>query len=359
MLRYQTSLLRFFSNLELKNAGLFSDQVKNELQSFSDVELGDIFFITAFLSTAMEFLKEEHWLQKKQNNLPETFKSFINPIFKSELSTISFLENYFEASSLVESAVVKKKAQLIETLTIDLIKSRTPGEQKSFLVQALSRMAVLFEQEISLNSDKKAQGLQLGLTFYRTFDRLDEVLGLNYDSEVGMTQSSHHEERLYMGGGVNVQSGYSTILTALQNLNLQPGNRIIDLGCGFGRVGFVVGLLRPDVDFKGYEFVKNRVDLAQHSSQRLGLEKHVNFFTCDLSDRNFHIPDAEVYYMYDPFNEDTYKYVLSQLVSVSRQHKITIVTKGNARAPLLEVAKREGWPPPREFDNTNLCLFES
>ncbi|MNU03300.1 hypothetical protein D3C72_2472680 [compost metagenome] len=63
--------------------------------------------------------------------------------------------------------------------------------------------------------------------------------------------------------------------------------------------------------------------------------------------------------MYDPFSEDTYGHVLSQLVEMSRHRKITIATKGNARGWLTETARREGWSEAEEFDSGNLCLFHT
>nr|HPI39860.1 SAM-dependent methyltransferase [Pseudobdellovibrionaceae bacterium] len=125
------------------------------------------------------------------------------------------------------------------------------------------------------------------------------------------------------------------------------------------RLGFVVGLMRPDVDFIGYEFVQHRVDGATAMVKNFSIEKHVHFYTQDLSSREFQIPDAEIYYMYDPFSHETYEYILSQLIKISHRRKIIIATKGNARQPLMEVSARLGWPPPQEYDHGNLCLFSS
>lgn len=360
---HQSALIDFFSYSDFQDAKQFSLLVHNRLQNFSGIELAEVFFHVAFLETAMGFLKEEHWLQTKQKHLPETFKAFIGPILKSELLPVAFLQTFFEGSSLKGSNEVRKKANIIESAVIQIVKSRTDDQQKVFATYSLNLMAKLFQYEIKLGQDKKDLGSHLGISLYRTFDRLDEVLGLNYEPELGMIDEIELDkdstERLYAGGGVGVQSGYSTVLTALRNLDLKSGDRVIDLGSGYGRVGLVMGLLRPDVVCIGYEYVEHRVEMASAISKRLGLENHVQFFTCDLSSPDFKIPDAEVYYLYDPFNDETYSYVLNQLVEISSQHKITIVTKGNARGRLLPIAEKESWPAPREFDNGNLCLFET
>ncbi len=174
-----------------------------------------------------------------------------------------------------------------------------------------------------------------------------------------MKQDLQIKERLYEGAGVGVQSGYSTVLTALENLSLKPGDRFIDLGSGYGRVGLVVGLMHPEVNFVGYEYVPHRVKIAADSTERLSMEKHVHFLTQDLSLKEFQIPEAEIYYMYDPFSEDTYGHVLSQLIELAKHRKVMIVTKGNARGWLMDVVRQEGWGEPQEFDSGNLCLFVS
>lgn len=362
MTPYQMALLNLFSNFDLHNKAQFSQQTRAELDSFTEVELADSYFTVAFLATAMAFLKEEHWLQDQQKELPKTFKAFVEPIFKSELLPISFLQNFFETSSLKESGVVRQKAALIESEILQLVKAKPYAGQKVFLIHALNKMSELFNYEIQLKEHKKSQDKHLGLTFYRTFDRLDEIFNLNYEADngnAGMMEAAENTERVYAGSGVGVQSGYSTVLTALNQLNLKPGDRLVDLGSGYGRVGLVAGLVRDDIYFIGYEFVRHRVDIANQASQNMQLQDRVQFHTCDLSNRSFQIPDAEVYYLYDPFSEETYLYVLSQLVQISRRKKITIVTKGNARGQLLKVAQQEGWPAPREFDDSNLCLFET
>lgn len=348
-------------NLPLHKTGAspFFDKVASELQVFDSVELANIFVDAAFFSNAMTFLTDENWLLKK-NHQPETsFKDFVGPFFAVELSPVLFFQAFLESSSLKEMKSLSEKALCFEKAAITLICSRPPNEQKIFASRALQLMSELFEFENQTQLNRKALGLHVGLSMYRTFDRLDELFKLNYDADHGMKTNIENTERLYEGAGVGVQSGYSTVLTALRYLSPAKGARIIDLGSGYGRVGLVVGLLRPDIDFIGYEYVPHRVDIACSSTETFGLQEHVHFYTQDLSLQAFQIPEADIYYMYDPFSEETYGHVISQLVQMSRHRKITIATKGNAKAWLVETARREGWPEAEEFDSGNLCIFSS
>ncbi|MEK2645716.1 SAM-dependent methyltransferase [Bdellovibrio sp. BCCA] len=349
----QRVLLQYFTvpeNLDLAK----------ELTAFSSSELGEFFVDSAFLGCAANFLKEERWLQNKDRSVKEkSFTEFLRPYFQVELFSLQFLQSFIQESSEKNLKSIITQALRAEQEVISVIKDRPYSEQKIFAKKSLKLMLDLFELENKLQVEKKTQGLHLGLSMYRTFDALDEVFNLNYDIDLGMKTDLQGTERLYEGAGVGVQSGYSTVSLALHHLNLPEGARFIDLGSGYGRVGLVVGLLRPDIDFIGYEYVPHRVEVASTTTENLGMQSHVHFYTQDLSLKSFQIPEAEIYYMYDPFSEETYGHVLSQLIEISHHKKIIIATKGNARKWLLEVARREGWSSPEEFDNGNLCLFHT
>lgn len=339
---------------------ILSCEGNSRLHELSPVDLASLYVDAAFLTSAIQFLGEEHWLRQK--TFPDTdlsFKDLFQSVENSELSPISYLRPFLSDLNFKDLKVLKQKSSAIENEIVTDIKSRSYDQQKEFSSKALHLMMNLFEWEHALHLEKKTRGLHLGLSMYRTFDSMDKIFNLNYSVDLGMKTDLDGTERLYEGAGVGVQSGYSTVLNALRNLNLSSGARFVDLGSGYGRVGLVVGLMRPDIEFIGYEFVQHRVDIASACSSNLKLSDHVHFYTQDLSLKDFHIPEAEVYYMYDPFSQETYGHVLSQLVEISREKGITIVTKGNARGWLMDVAHQEKWPPPQEFDDGNLCLFQT
>jgi hypothetical protein len=113
--------------------------------------------------------------------------------------------------------------------------------------------------------------------------------------------------------------------------------------------------MRPDILFTGYEFVKERVEIANKASRHFQLEKHVKFATQDLSLADFKIPPADTYYIFDSFTEATYTTIMDQLQEMSLQKRIMVVTKGNARLWM----KNKFWSEPQEFHNGNLCLYRS
>ena len=328
--------------------------------NFSAEQLGDLFIDASFLVSACEYLREGCWLvQKEHGKGSVAISQFVQNSFSSELLSLRYLQDYFHRLDIRQFKDLGCRAQEIESQLIAHILLQPQTIQNQFVDFVLKTMVQRFNTEALLQKERSEAGQSLALTLYRTFDRLDEVLGLDYDAEKTVKSEVTQTERLYEGAGVGVQSSYSTLLTALREIAPKQGARVIDLGSGYGRVGLVLGFLRPDIDFIGYEYVPQRVDVSKESSQRLGLSSHIHFHTQDLSDRNFAIPEADVYYLYDPFSEDTYKYVLNQLVEISRHRPIVIATKGNAKEWLKNVALANGWPLPQEFSEDNLCLFRS
>lgn len=338
-----------------------------KLTALTGQELGSFYVKCAMIGTGMDFLSEHLWLknqEEKDFKIKSSNEGFILNLLEGDLSPLSFLKEvllkHSHAKNLGQRLKrVKKIAYRIEIHVLSLVKEKEGDWKKNFLKEALNNARKLFIEEEVKQSAREASLGHCGMCLYRTFDRLDEVFGLDYQQDKDMLVDNSTKERLYQKSGVGVQSGFSSIILALENCELKPGHNVIDLGSGYGRVGLVCALLRPDVDFVGYEYVQHRVDISNQSCEKLGLEANLSFKTQDLSLDTFIIPDASAYYLYDPFTEETYRHVLAQIIKVSQRQKVIIVTKGNARNWLMDIAKERQWPEPVLMDEGNLCIFKS
>lgn len=194
---------------------------------------------------------------------------------------------------------------------------------------------------------------------YRAFDGLDDVLEIDYFETPEMKPVNTGGERLYEGGGVGVQTSYSTILKVLEHLKLPANPHLVDLGSGFGRVGLAAGLWREDLQFSGYEFVGNRVKAANDSAARAGLGSRIRFMQQDLGDADFEIPAADVYYLYDPFSESTYQRVFARLANLRKERDITIIAKAGAKANFLRWMKEESWQKPDSIDDGTIHIYRA
>jgi hypothetical protein len=327
---------------------LKEDEVQGE---YSPKQLSHLYTNSALLGTLLSFVEEQVWLQKNENVDKEiSYADLLIPLLESELSAISFYQDYLIESGCEKNKTIIKKLKNIEKTAIELIAKYHQDDQRIFVTESLTN--------IMKNLLECGDGLA-GSHLYRAFDRLDDIFVLDYQQDRKMNVDYNTNERLFQGAGIGVQSSYSTILLALHRLAPKQGCRIIDLGSGYGRVGLACSAMRPDIIFTGYEYVPHRVELSNNASLAMGLENNLKFVTQDLSLESFIIPEADIYYFYDPFSKETYKHVLKQIVEISKRRKIQIVAKGDAKIWIKDIANENCWPRPELIDDGHLSVFRS
>lgn len=344
--------------LKQKNLDVCLEDTAEVTADLGPRELAGFYVDMVFSLTAMKFIQDQFWLSEQSSTRAIQFPPFIKKFFDSELEPLLFLQPTLEKATLEDIGRFQQNAYAIRGNVVALMAGKPYPENKIFAETALRLMSDLFEFESRLQLEKAEKGHELGFSLYRAFDTLDDVFRLNYAADSGSNQATT-KERLYEGSGVGVQSSYTTLLMMLRYLKISTGAEFVDLGAGFGRVGFVLGLMRPDIRFRGYEFIADRVTAANLIAKNFGVDQHVCFQAQDLSALDFQIPVAEVYYMYDPFTDETYQHVLKQLVEIGAKKRITVVTKGNAKLQMQAAGQRGNWSVPQDFANGNFCLFRS
>ena len=121
-------------------------------------------------------------------------------------------------------------------------------------------------------------------------------------------------------------TGYADALAMFEHLQLPDGSVFCELGSGFGRLGLIIGLLYPRLIYRGYELVAPRVEAAQQAHAQLNLGDHVQFQVSDLSAWSaLAADDADVYYVFCSFSEETGKHVLEELRKVAKRKTIQLV----------------------------------
>jgi hypothetical protein len=319
-----------------------------------------LFVDIAFLRASLKFLEERYWLTNNAKENKSRFGDFAKKYFKKELAPVLYLHSMLETMEFAEVERLNHQLPIFQKIILTEIEHQKKDSDENFVFanMCIKLMSDHFEHEYELNI-KNAEGVESGgLSLDRTFDILDEVFSLDYRKEVSET-AEVTDERIYHGSGIGVQSSYSTILLSLRYLKISPNSRFVDLGSGYGRVGLVVGLMRKDIEFTGFEFVKDRVDIANCAAEKFNIANKVRFLCQDLSSPDFKIPIADVYYLFDPFTDETYQHVLTQLTEIAAQKKITIITKGNAKEHFMTKIQSKTWSKPQVFNQGNFCLFRS
>lgn len=319
------------------------------MNNYSSEALSQQYVNNVVLEELLRFIKDQVWLFKN-----ESFEKIVSKLFTSQVSTFFTYKSYILSAKDRNLNLLQKELKQNNIKLISLIATQNQQFKKSFLTSTLKKMIPLFKEE----ELTKANNNYI-LNYYRSFDQLDDILGIDYELDKKMIKDQSQTERLYQGSGVNVQSGFSTILLALENLDVTKNTLLLDLGSGYGRVGFVTSLLYPEVSFKGYEFVGHRVTNSNAISKSFNLNPNLEFYEQNLADQSFEIPEADVFYFYDPFTDETYKYLVKQIINISKKKKVSIITKGNARFWIEEIASQYEWPKPKYLDHNNLVIFNS
>lgn len=124
-----------------------------------------------------------------------------------------------------------------------------------------------------------------------------------------------------------LQTPYSEILRIFHLLKIKPYQHVIDLGAAYGRMGIVLGGIYGKNLFTGYEYVKSRVDEGNRIYKELGLTK-CQLLAQDLFAKDFTVPDADVYFIYDYGQVEHIDHTLKQISVVSTKRPVKVVVRG-------------------------------
>ncbi len=163
-------------------------------------------------------------------------------------------------------------------------------------------------------------------------------------------------QQLWIGLPIQaLQTPYSELRLILNELDLNPGQTIVDLGAGYGRLAFVVGRHAKDIRFVGYELVRERVLEAR--ARLHPFEFHnVEMIEADLASPDFVPVEADAYFLYDYGTRSAIEKTLRDLRAVSMRRPIVVVGRGRASRDAIE--RGEPWLsqviPPMHYDHFSI-----
>ncbi len=129
-----------------------------------------------------------------------------------------------------------------------------------------------------------------------------------------------------------LQTSYHDLKILFEVIRPHPGERIVDLGAGYGRLGVFLHHFYPKTEFLGLELVEERVQEGNRLLRSLhSLNKELA--TCDLSKLR-ELPDGDIYFIYDFGSVEHIKRIL---VMLKHTPKRLLVVKGRiARQMMLK-----------------------
>lgn len=147
-----------------------------------------------------------------------------------------------------------------------------------------------------------------------------------------------------------LQTPYQELLKMCELLVLQPGEHVIDLGAGYGRLAWILKQKYPEVSFTGYEYVKERVDEGNRVLQEELLIQQ------DLSDPDFELPVADSYFIYDFGKVQHIRKILQQLEDMAETNSFKVVARGRGTRSMIQ--HEHPWlaqiNPPHHEENWSL-----
>lgn len=166
-----------------------------------------------------------------------------------------------------------------------------------------------------------------------------------YDQNINPATQKKHFPGTEAWIGLNpdaLQTPYSEIYDALHFIkNIEEDyaiETIVDIGAAYGRVAFVKEELYPQCKFIGYEVVKKR----QQEGQRV-FDYHQlynsHLVVQDVLDKDFMLPTAQVYFIYDFSDSGDISFVLNKLRSQCTQD-FFLIAHGERTLNLLSQAYR-------------------
>lgn len=142
-----------------------------------------------------------------------------------------------------------------------------------------------------------------------------------------------------------VPCGVEEIVATVRELPLRPGDELVDLGSGLGRVAILAHLL-SGAGARGIEIQDHLVAAARARSAELGVP--VSFVHASADEAPL---DGSVFFLYVPFSGEMLARVVERLAEVARSKPVSVCAVGFE----IDVP----WLVPRATSSRSLTIYES
>lgn len=149
-------------------------------------------------------------------------------------------------------------------------------------------------------------------------------------------KSLHNGNQTWVGLDPNtLQTPYREISEVLDCVQPKKGQRIIDLGAAYGRMGMVLNCHYPDVEFYGLEYVPERVSEGNRIYEFYGIDGP-KLYSKDLASESFDIEPADIYFIYEYGRKEHIQKTLFELREIAQNQKIILIARGRSCISLID-----------------------
>jgi SAM-dependent methyltransferase len=160
----------------------------------------------------------------------------------------------------------------------------------------------------------------------------DEWLGIPVEKiEAKLTDPKDGEER-WIGRHPSIfLTPYVELRAWLEEL--KPEGTVVDLGAGYGRLGFVLARHYPGTRFLGYELVPERAQAGADALKRFGAG-NASLRQADLNE--IALPEAQLFFVYDFGSRESIARLLEKLRDRAKENNFTLVARGRGVRDAIE-----------------------
>ena len=155
-----------------------------------------------------------------------------------------------------------------------------------------------------------------------------------------------------------IQTPYSEILSAFENLKNYSINRIVDFGAGYGRVGILSSLVFPNSLFLGFENIKERLLEGERIFNNWKINNATILYR-DILDNNFDIPEADIYFIYDFSEVSALKFILQKLSVKVHNENFFLIARGVGVRSLIQNKFPEFWSLHKPFSSEIFSIYST
>ncbi len=165
---------------------------------------------------------------------------------------------------------------------------------------------------------------------------VDEWLGLNVGAVEAKLRDPGDGEQRWIDRHASVfLTPYVELRAWLERLRPRAGETVVDLGAGYGRLGFVLARHFPEAIFAGFEIVPERVVEGAQALARFGA-RNARLTRVNIADPAWIPPPAEIYFIYDYGSRESIAKTLGDLREISREKNIRVVGRGRGVRDQIE-----------------------
>ena len=146
----------------------------------------------------------------------------------------------------------------------------------------------------------------------------------------------HQGQQTWVGlSHQTLQTPYAELKKMCELLQLMPGELVIDLGAGYGRLGLVLKWFYPEIKFCGFELVNERVN---EGNRIYALNDCLNaqLIQKNLTSEDFVLPEADVYLIYDYGEISHIRKTLQQIEKIADHKRLEVIGRGQGTRSLIE-----------------------